>query len=36
MDVKLDWVDEDGEPQHMETTFKRRRGTSRHLEREAR
>jgi acetyl-CoA acyltransferase len=26
MDVKLDWVDDDGEPQHMETTFKRDEG----------
>jgi acetyl-CoA acyltransferase len=26
MDVSLDWVDDDGEPQHMETTFKRDEG----------
>jgi acetyl-CoA acyltransferase len=26
MEVKLDWVDDDGEPQHMETTFKRDEG----------
>ena len=26
MDVKLDWVNEDGEPQHMETTFQRDEG----------
>src|ERR671916_2232344 len=26
MDVKLDWVDDNGEPQHMETTFKRDEG----------
>ncbi len=26
MDVKLDWVDENGEPQHMETTFQRDEG----------
>ena len=26
MDVKFDWVDDDGEPQHMETTFKRDEG----------
>jgi acetyl-CoA acyltransferase len=26
IDVKLDWVDENGEPQHMETTFQRDEG----------
>ncbi len=26
LDVELDWVDESGEPQHMETTFKRDEG----------
>ena len=26
MEVKLDWVDDDGEPQHMETTFERDEG----------
>ncbi|CAA9406572.1 MAG: 3-ketoacyl-CoA thiolase [fadN-fadA-fadE operon] [uncultured Rubrobacteraceae bacterium] len=26
MDVKLDWVDDNGEPQHMETTFERDEG----------
>jgi acetyl-CoA acyltransferase len=26
MDVSLDWVDDNGEPQHMETTFKRDEG----------
>src|ERR671916_782677 len=26
MDVKLDWVNENGEPQHMETTFQRDEG----------
>jgi acetyl-CoA acyltransferase len=26
MDVKLDWVDDDGAPQHMETTFERDEG----------
>ena len=26
LDVSLDWVDDDGEPQHMETTFKRDEG----------
>jgi acetyl-CoA acyltransferase len=26
MDVSLDWVDDDGEPQHMETIFKRDEG----------
>ena len=26
LDVKLDWVDDDGEPQHMETTFARDEG----------
>ncbi|MCA1715905.1 MAG: acetyl-CoA C-acyltransferase [Actinobacteria bacterium] len=26
LDVKLDWVDDDGEPQHMETTFERDEG----------
>src|ERR671913_1857662 len=26
MNVKFDWVDDDGEPQHMETTFKRDEG----------
>src|ERR671916_1750186 len=26
MDVKLDWVDESGEPRHMETTFERDEG----------
>ena len=26
MDVKLDWVNDDGEPQHMETTFQRDEG----------
>src|SRR5919112_798382 len=26
MEVRLDWVDDDGEPQHMETTFQRDEG----------
>jgi len=26
LDVKLDWVDDDGEPRHMETTFERDEG----------
>ncbi len=26
LDIKLDWVDDNGEPQHMETTFKRDEG----------
>jgi acetyl-CoA acyltransferase len=26
LDVKLDWVDDDGEPQHMKTTFERDEG----------